>query len=330
VRARPGVAAAALSSSVPFVRGGGSSNGIVPEGRDPLDPANRTDARMRVVTPGYFSAMGISLRRGRDFSNADRHGVNRVMIVSEALARRMWPNENPIGKRVHCCEGLPTDPMFKTVIGVAADVRSNGPAVDVYPEFYIPIAQMPVAAWSWINSTMSAIVRASSGDAAALAPTLRQAVVSVDPTLPVFQVITLNEGLRQTLAESRFHLLLLATLGSIGLLLAAAGIYSIVSYFVELRTSEIGVRMALGASPRDVVRLLTWQGLWPVLAGAAAGIVIAAWAGRLLRGSLYGVQPDDPVTMAVVATGLVAVALLAILVPTRRALSLDPSIALHG
>ncbi|HWH51933.1 MAG TPA: ABC transporter permease [Gemmatimonadaceae bacterium] len=329
VRARPGVGAAALTSSVPFAAGGNTSNGLVPEGRS-TDQANRIDARIRVVTPGYFATMGIRLLRGHDFAATDVRGADRVMIISEALAKRAWPNENPIGKRVRCCESTPTDPMWKTVIGVARDVRSGGPATDVYPEFYLPLEQMPLEAWSWINSSLSVVARAPTGDAASLSPVVRSAVLSVDPTLPVFRVVTLDVALRQTLAESRFHLLLLTALGAIGLLLAAAGIYSVISYFVALRGPEIGVRVALGATPGDVVRMLTWQGLRPVLVGAVVGVGVAMWAGQLLRGSLFGVQPDDPITILFVTAALVVVALLAILVPARRALAVDPSAALHG
>jgi putative ABC transport system permease protein len=328
-RARPGVDAAALTSSVPFAAAGNTSNGLLPEGRT-NDQANRIDSRIRVVTPGYFAAMGIRLLRGHDFAAADVRGADRVMIISEALAKRAWPNENPIGKRVRCCEGTPTDLRWKTVVGVARDVRSGGPASDIYPEFYVPLEQMPLEAWSWINSSLSVVARATTGNAASLAPVVRSAVLSVDPTLPVFRVTTLDVALRQTLAESRFHLLLLAALGAIGLLLAAAGIYSVISYFVALRGPEIGVRIALGATPGDVVRMLTWQGLRPVLVGAAVGVGVATWSGQLLRGSLYGVQPDDPITMLFVTGALVVVAVLAILIPARRALAVDPSAALHG
>lgn len=329
VRARPGVRAAALTSSVPFAATGNTSNGLVPEGRT-TDQANRIDSRIRIVSAGYFATMGIRLIRGHDFEATDVRGADRVMVISEALAKRAWPNENPIGKRVRCCEGTPTDPMWKTVIGVAADIRSAGPAADIYPEFYLPLEQMPLEAWSWINSSLSVTARAATGNAASLAPVVRSAVQSVDPALPVFRVTTLDDALRQTLAEGRFHLLLLSALGAIGLLLAAAGIYSVISYFVALRGPEIGVRVALGATPANVVRMLIWQGLRPVLLGSVIGIGFAMWAGKLLRGSLFGVQPDDPATMLLVTAALLAVALLAILAPARRALGVDPSTALHG
>ena len=329
VRARPGVRAAALTSSVPFAATGNTSNGLVPEGRT-TDQANRIDSRIRIVSPGYFATMGIRLLRGHDFESTDVRGADRVMVISEALAKRAWPNENPIGKRVRCCEGTPTDPMWKTVIGVAADIRSGGPAADIYPEFYLPLEQMPLEAWSWINSSLSVTARAATGNAASLAPVVRSAVQSVDPALAVFRVTTLDDALRQTLAEGRFHLLLLSALGAIGLLLAAAGIYSVISYFVALRGPEIGVRVALGATPSNVVRMLIWQGLRPVLLGSVIGIGLAMWAGKLLRGSLFGVQPNDPTTMLLVTAALLVVALLAILAPARRGLGVDPTTALHG
>jgi predicted lysophospholipase L1 biosynthesis ABC-type transport system permease subunit len=252
------------------------------------------------------------------------------MVVSEALAKAAWPNQDPIGKRISCCEGSPEDPRWKTVVGVAADVRSGGPAQDVRPEFYIPFVQAPAEAWRWVNLTMTIVARAASGDGASLAPSLREAVTSVDPTLPVYNVGTMTERLTKSLAEARFHLELLVALGVIGLLLAAAGIYSVIAYFVTLRRHEIGVRMALGATSADVVRLMTWQGLRPVILGAMLGAVAATWATRLLQGSLYGVAANDPLTFALVVVLIVGVSLVAILVPARRATSVDPTTALHG
>jgi predicted lysophospholipase L1 biosynthesis ABC-type transport system permease subunit len=251
------------------------------------------------------------------------------MVVSEALAKAAWPNEDPIGKRISCCEGSLTDPMWKTVIGVAADVHTGGPTQDIRPEFYIPIAQAPVAAWRWVNRTMTVVARAQTGGAASLAPTMRAVVKSIDPGIPVFAIEPMSQRLDEALADSRFHLKLLVALGVVGLLLAAAGIYSVIAYFVTLRRHEIGVRMALGATSTDVVRLMTWQGLRPVFIGAAVGAVTALWAARLLRGSLYGVAANDPPTLVATVVVLVGVALVAIVVPARRVASVDPTTALH-
>jgi putative ABC transport system permease protein len=328
LRGRPGVEGVAATSAAPLGSGGGS-NGLVPEGKE-QSIANAIDSRLRMVTPGYISMMRIPILRGRDINEQDRRGSLRVMVVSEALAKAAWPNQDPIGKRISCCEGGPEDPRWKTVIGVAADVHTGGPTQEIRPEFYIPMAQAPDDAWRWINRTMTLVVRAKSGDATSLTPTVRAAVRSIDPTLPVYSIATMSDRLSQSLAESRFHLELLVVLGGVGLLLAAAGIYSVIAYFVTLRRNEIGVRMALGATTMDVVRLMTWQGLRPVFWGALLGVITSVWATRLLRGSLYGVTANDPATFVVVTLMLIIVSLAAILIPARRVASVDPTTALHS
>jgi putative ABC transport system permease protein len=323
----PGVRAAAVVSQAPMGPGGGS-NGLLPEGRA-MTPENAIDSRLRIITPGYFAAMGVPLKRGRIFTNADRAGAPRVMIVSEELARRAWPGQDPIGKRIMCCEGAPDDPRWKTVVGVAGDVRSRGLTVEVRPEFYLPIEQVPPEAWNWIQRAMAVVVR-GGGEASALAAPLRAAVREVDPALPVYGVTTMTDALHQSIATARFNTLLLTLLGAIGLVLAAIGIYGVVAYFVNLRTHEIGVRVALGAQPRDVVRLMTWQGTRPILIGMAIGILTAASTTRLLRNSVYGVSVTDPVTIAAVAVALGLVGLLATVIPARRATRVDPVRALSS
>ena len=222
LRSRPGVQSAALTSQVP-IGPGGSSNGLIPEGR-PRDVANAIDSRMRMITPGYFATMGIPLLSGRDVSEQDVRGGLRVMVVSAALAKAAWPNDNPIGKRIACCEGTNDDPRWKTVIGVAGDVRSGGPTQNVYPEFYVPMVQAPPEAWAWINRTMTIVARTAGGSASMLTPSIRGAVRAVDSSLPIYNVASMEDRLGQSIAESEFHLVLLAALGGVGLLLAAAGI----------------------------------------------------------------------------------------------------------
>jgi predicted permease len=328
LRARPGVAGAAVTSAAPL-GGGSGSNGLVAEGKPPTAD-NIVDSRLRMVTPGYLATMRIPLMAGRDINEQDVRGGLRVMVLSARAAKTLFPNENAIGKRVHCCEGNEQDPRLKTVVGIAADVHTGGPTQDIRPEFYIPIAQAPADAWRWTNRTMTIAVRARSGEAATLTPTVRDVMKAMDPTVPVYAVATMNELLLRSMAESRFHLMLLVSLAGVGLLLAAAGIYSVIAYFVTLRTHEIGVRMALGATPRDVMRLLTWGGLRPVLGGALLGGILAVWATRLLRGSLYGVEANDPATFALVTVVLLAVAIVAILIPARKATLVDPTRALTG
>jgi predicted permease len=327
LRQAPGVRAAAVVSQAPMGPGGGS-NGLVPEGK-PLTMENTIDSRLRIITPEYLTAMRIPLKRGRLFTDRDVAGGERVMIVSEALARRAWPNEDPIGKRIACCEGAPDDPRWKTVVGVVGDVRSDGPTVEVGPEFYLPIDQIPPEAWDWIQRTMTLVVRGESAPAA-LTSAMRGAVRAVDPSLPLYRIATMSEALRASTAQARFNTLLLASFGAIGLLLAAAGIYSVIAYFVSMRTHEIGVRMALGATTRDIVTLMTWQGLRPVFIGVAIGAVTAFATTRLLRGSLYGVSATDPLTFAGVVVVLVAVGLVATLIPARRAMRVEPTRALQS
>jgi putative ABC transport system permease protein len=328
LRARPGVESAALSSQVP-TGPGGSSNGLIPEGKAQIIK-NVINSKLRLVTPGYLGTMRIPLLEGRGFSSADMRGGLRVMIVSAALAKAAWPNADPIGKRISCCDGTADSPSWKTIIGVASDVHSGGPTQDVGPEFYLPLAQAPIESWTWIQRTMTLVARARNGDAVSLAPLLRASVRDVDPTLPLYSMSTMDARLSASMADSRFHLMLLATLGVIGMLLAAAGIYSVIAYFVTLRTHEIGVRMALGATTGNVLRLLTWQGLRPVIAGVALGGALSLAATRLLAGSLYGVHATDPETFVVVIALVLLVALCATLLPARRATSVDPTTALYG
>jgi putative ABC transport system permease protein len=253
-----------------------------------------------------------------------------VAIVSEELARRMWPNEDPIGKRFGCCEGDPSgQPRWKTVVGVVGDVRSRGPTQDVYPEFYLPIDQAPPAVWEWLQRTMTLVAR-GDGEGAQLAPAMRAAVRAVDPTLPLYAVATMREAARTSTATARFNTMLLATLGAIGLVLAVVGIYGVIAYFVSLRTQEIGVRMALGATARDVLGLLTWQGLKPIALGIALGAAAALAATRLLASSLYGVTANDPLTFGAVVVVLAGAGLLATLLPARRATRVSPTTAMRS
>jgi putative ABC transport system permease protein len=324
----PGVRSAAASSQAPLGPGGGS-NGLIPEGKA-LSPENALDARLRMITPGFVETMRIPLRSGRLFDDRDVRTSDLVMIVSEALAARLWPGQSPLGKRVACCEGEPGNPRWKTVVGVVGDVRTGGPTVDVYPEFYLPIEQVPPEAWEWIQRTMTLVVRGVTPNAGGLTAATRAAVHAVDPTLPMYAITTMDDALRGSVAQTRFHTMLLVTLGAIGLLLAAAGIYSVIAYVVTLRTHEIGVRLALGATARDVIRLMAWQGMRPVLAGVALGSVTALAATRLLRTSLYGVNPTDPITFVGVVVVLVGVGLAASLIPASRATKVDPTGALQA
>ena len=216
------------------------------------------------------------------------------MIVSDALARRLWPGEDAIGKRVACCEGSPEDPMYKTVVGIAGGTRSRGLGEDVYPEFYLPIGQTPPDAWDWVQRTVTLVAKAKSGDPAALTGPMRSAVQEIAPGVPAYDLKTMDERLRQSLAQERFATILLAALGIAGLLLAAVGIYGIVAYFVAARTAEFGVRMALGATARDIVVATARHGIPPVAFGLAAGVGAASGRDALAAGGAARRDADGP------------------------------------
>ncbi|HEX5724088.1 MAG TPA: ABC transporter permease [Longimicrobiaceae bacterium] len=327
LEATPGVASAAVVSQAPLTPGGGS-NGVIPEGRA-LDITSAIDAPLRIVTPGYFQTMRIPLRAGRGFTAEDRAGAPKVMVISERLAQQAFPGEDPIGKRIVCCEGTPEEPGWKTVVGVAADVRSGGPANDVRPDFYLPVSQVPPEAWDWIQRTMAVVARARSGDAAALAGPMRAAVRAVDPELPLFDLFTMEQRMGRSLARARFNTVLLSLLGAVGMLLAAVGIYGVTAYFVSLRTREIGIRVALGARPRSVLSLVLRRGMALTAAGVAAGTLASLGLTRFLAGQLFGVSPTDPATFGAVIVFLAGVALLASWIPARRAARVDPMAALR-
>jgi putative ABC transport system permease protein len=315
----PGVRAAAAVSAAPLGPGG-FTNGLFPAGRA-TTAENLIDARLHLVTPGYFATLRVPLLAGRPFTAADGPTGQRVMIVSRELARRAWGDADPIGRRVACCEGSPQDPGWKTVVGVAGDVLTHGPAEPVAAEFYLPLSQAPPDAWTWTERTMTLVAR--GGDPRRLAAAMRGTVGSVDRSLPL-TLTTMDEALQGSTAVERFHTLLLLTLGLLGLFLAAVGTYGVVAFFIGLRTREIGIRMALGANRRDILRLLARQGVRLVLGGLAAGTAGALLATRWLQGSLHGVSPTDPGTFVCVTLVLAATAACAVLVPALAATRIDP------
>ncbi len=330
LKEQPDIVASALSSQVPTGPGCCGFIGLIPEGRA-LAVESSIQTVLRIVTPGYFGAMGIRLARGRDFDSRNVTGGNRVMVVSERFARLAWPDEDPIGRRVACCEGSDADPMWKTVIGVAADVKSRGPGREPWPEFYLPLAQAPAVSFSWIQNTLALVARSRGGEMQSSARAIRNAVASVAPGVPVWDVRSMEDRVRGSFATSRFNAQLLAVLGFMGLALAIVGIYGVVAYYAKRRTHEIGLRMALGASRRNVLALVTGQGILPVLFGLVIGGALAAASTRVLRNALFGVKPGDPITFVIVAAVLLSAAVLAALVPARQATRLDPGqILMHG
>ena len=324
----PGATAAAISTSVPM-GGGGNGNGLIPEG-GAFDRRNAIGSRLRMVTAGYFDAMRIPIVKGRPLADADRLGALKVMVISEALARAAFPDQDPIGKRIACCESGPDgkSPDYKVVVGVAGDVRSRALGEAPAPEFYLPIDQVPAEGWDWIQRTAFIVVRTNL-DPLAMAGPVRDVVRKVAPGVPVFQVRTMEQRLRDSMATARFNTMLLTLLGLVGLVLSAIGVYGVIAYFVTRRTQEIGVRMALGASRANVLALVFRQAAWPIGLGIIAGIGMSALATRVLSTQLFGVSAYDPLTFGAVVVALVVVAVIASLIPAARAASVDPTRALR-
>jgi putative ABC transport system permease protein len=324
----PGAESAAVTSQVPM-GAGGNGNGLIPEGKS-FDPQNFISSRLRMVTPDYFKTMRIPIVKGRGLSDADRKGSLKVMVISEALANAAFPGQDPIGRRIACCEPAPDgkSPDLKTVVGVAGDVRSRGLGEAPGPEFYLPIDQVPAVAWDWIQRTAYVVVRTPQ-EPESLTNPIRAVMRDIAPSVPLFQVSTMRQRLGDSMATSRFNTLLLTLLGGIGLVLAAVGIYGVIAYFVTRRTQEIGIRMALGATRLDVITLVFRQAALPLGLGIVAGLLMSAGLTRVLSTQLFGVSPFDPLTFVAVVATLAIVALLASLVPARRAASVDPTKALH-
>ena len=326
--ALPGVQSAAVVSRAPLA-GGGSSNGLIPEGKA-LDLTNAINAELQIVSPGYLSTARVPLRAGREFTAQDTRDKTLVTIVNETLARTAWPRENPIGKRFACCEAGPKgrmDPVWHEVVGVVGDVRAWGLDRQVQPEFYLPIAQMPPDAWDWIGRTMDLMVRTRDGRFPA--GELRTAVASIAPGVPIYRLSTVRQKISGTLEESHFDTFLLAVFAAIALLLSSVGIYGVLSYVVAQRTRQIGIRMALGATPALVMRDVLWYGLRLTSVGLALGLAGAVAGTRVLSSLLYGVKPLDPLTFIAVPLLLAVVAMAASYIPARRATQVDPMVALR-
>ncbi len=294
------------------------------EGQPLPKPGETPTAVYRVVMPGYFKTMGIPLQRGRDVHESDAMGAPRVIVINEQLAQRAWPGQNPIGHRISLQKPT-SDSVWMTVVGVSKNARQEDWAAPAQAEVYLPVLQNR----SYLEDDgahvayMTLVLRAGD-DAAAFAPRVREAIWSIDRGVAVSEVQTMRQVVADATAGPWFYLLLLVVFASVALVLAAVGIYGVMSYAVTRRTHEIGIRLALGAKPSDVLRLVVGQGMGVALAGAGAGIIGALVLTRLMSGLLYGVRASDPVTFAGVTALLCAVAFAATLIPARRATRIDP------
>jgi putative ABC transport system permease protein len=308
----PGLAAAGISGARP--------RGIVNlDGAPPFPPGQGTLASFHVVSAGYLHAIGMRLIQGRwmtDNEPAD------VVMVNQSLARRVFGNEDPVGKRIRVMRIIPTTTSPATIVGVVADLRYAKLDAEPEPETYVPYRQLPDI------QSVGVVIR-TTGDPRALAPDLRKLISDIDREQPVYEVATLEQALADSIAPRRFNMLLLGVFAAIAVLLAAVGIYGVVSYAVTQRTQEIGVRIALGARQDEVVRMVVKQGMGVVAVGVGTGLAAALALTRLMAGLLYEVKPSDPQTFVVVCTALAAAALLACWLPARKAARVDPVIALR-
>jgi putative ABC transport system permease protein len=295
-----------------------------------------------LVTPDYFQAMNIPLKSGRFFNEHDDRswiagkdftgypeiakqiaGLN-TMIIDEEFARRYWPNENPVGQRVRLGGGGSDDPKapLLTVVGVVGRVKMEGLGTDSKRvQGYFPFAQIP-------GDSMTVILKAA-GDPNQLVASVRQQVKNIDPDQPIYSIRTMDQIRSESVAPERLNLMLLSIFAGIALVLAMVGIYGVMSYSVTQRTHEIGIRMAIGAQPRDVFRMVLRQGMLLAIIGVGCGLIGAYGLTRLMTSMLFGVAPTDPVTFAGIATLLIGVALLACYLPGRRATKVDPVISLR-
>jgi putative ABC transport system permease protein len=315
LRALPGVTHVARISGLPL---GPSENvqSVVRADRPAPPPGQSPVALFRVVDPEYFETMKIPLAGGRFFQPTDRAGGQLVAIVSRTMANEMWPGEDPLGRPLRISS-------FGTaiVVGIVPDVRSQTLAAAAQPELYVPHAQTTAR-------TITYVVR-STLPAAQMLPAAREVVRRVDSRLPLIFPGSMEQLVDQQLARPRFYLVLIGLFAVLAVVLAAIGIYGVVAFVVTQRTKEIGVRMALGASQREVVMLMLWHGLKPAIAGIAAGLAVSFAIGRVIRGLLYEVKPNDPLTFVGVSAVLLTVVLIACAIPARRASGIPPAEALR-
>ena len=330
VSALPGVESVSAINHVPLA---GDTWGFpfAIEGRPPSRPGESPNAVYRVVFPGYFRTMGISLLRGRDISEGDSMKAPGVVMVNDRLARRYWPGEDPIGKRITLDDDSPEkNRTWLTVIGVTQDAKQDEWTSAPRPEMYLPLLQSrfylqePSGHFEYIT-----LVVRTTGEPTAIANDIKSSIAALDKNVPVSEIETMDQAVEDLTAQPRFELWLLAGFAAVAVLLAALGIYGVMSYSVSRRTHELGVRMALGAAQGDVIGLVVKQAMILALVGSACGLAAAFVFTRMMSKLLYGVRATDPLTFAGVALILGGVAFLASYLPARRVTQIDPVAALR-
>jgi putative ABC transport system permease protein len=321
LRAIPGVAAAAGVTNIPTVVG--SNGGYVIEGGPSFDQVGvrAPQAVFTVVTPEYFRTMGVPLKSGRDFTDGDRRDAPMVAVINEALARASYSGKNPIGMRLRC--GLDS-PELMTIVGVVGDIRTRGPNLPAQPEIYMPYEQHPGP-----GSSLRIVARTAAADPLVLTDTMRRKISTRNPDVPV-KASTMEATIGSASATPRFQTFLLVVFAGVALMLALAGVYGVMAYTVSQRIPELGVRIALGATPEDIRALVFGHGAKLAGAGLVIGLALALVSGRLLQGLLFGVTARDPLILAGVTIAVAVATLAACYIPVRRAVRVDPMVALRA
>jgi predicted permease len=325
IAALPGVQHVAAVSTLPL-SGSGNLQGLIIEGQPIATPTrSRTPTMAQAVSPGYFATMGVTLLRGRDFTDDDTLLKPIVCIVNETLVRSFFPGVDPLGKRIRLGDGTPDEANnpFGTIIGVARDVRGSRLQIQPKPEAYFPLEQ------DNYNTTLTLVVRGNAAVETALQRSIRLEVKSLDAALPVANYRTMERVVADAVARPRFSTVLFVLFAVTALLLTVVGLYGVVAYAASQRIREIGIRIALGAQARQVLLLVIRQGMLPGLIGLVLGIAGAFALTRLLTNQLYETKANDPLTYCTVAVVLVLVTLFACWLPARRAAGLDPLVALR-
>jgi predicted permease len=320
IRALPGVETAAAVDDLPF--NGGSHQPIAIEGRPAVAMSEQPEVDVRVISTGYLRAMHIPVVRGRDFTESDTADKPGAILISDAMAKRFWPNEDALGKRLTMTFA---PGKIREIVGIVGDVKLDGlDQAELNSAIYEPLTQISAPpSGEWRSFGLDVVVRTTTPPAT-LVSAVTNSVHEIDPQQAVAHVMTMDQFMAESISPQRFNMLLLATFAGLALVLAAIGIYSVLSYAVRRRVREIGIRMALGAQIRDVLRLVVFEGMKPAVAGMFIGLTGALLLGRVLAKLVFGVKTTDPATFAAVSILLMAVALLATAVPAYRATRVDP------
>jgi putative ABC transport system permease protein len=321
IKSLPGVQSVAIRSYIPIAAEEDYANmSINIEGRL-VDPANQPLAFYNLVSPDLFHTMGIPIQRGRPFDKQDVKTAQNVIIINETFARRDFPGEDPIGKRITNKDN-PKEEDWATVVGIVKDTKPRALDGDPVAEMYVPFTQQPA-------SSMAFIIR-TTGKPEGIIEAVRQTAKSLDKDQPVYGVRTLESVMSEAVAKPTFRTFLLGVFALVALILAMVGVYGVMSYSIAQRTREIGIRMALGAQGPDVLKLIIGHGMALAFVGVGIGLVASFALTRVMSQLLFGVRPTDPLTFGLVTAVLIAVALMACYIPARRAAKVDPLIVLRS